>query len=125
MTWERATCLKGYSIPASYPNNHSCVTVAGRQNAELLDQVDDLFHDYVVAMIRECGSRSDKVTDLVVDVRLAPRIDEVFDYRPNTTRRYVHGRFKKAREDNGEVYDVAHHTANVLFAEKRVHMPNR
>jgi hypothetical protein len=34
-----------YSILGSYPNDDSYETVAGGQNAELSDQVDDLFHD--------------------------------------------------------------------------------
>ena len=59
-----------------------------------------------------------KATDVVVDARLEARTRKVVDRRLNFTRRHI-AKTEDPAEDKGEVYDVAHHKADVLRAYKK------
>ena len=55
-----------------------------------------------------------------MDPRLEARTSKVVDHRLNLTRRHITRRPEDPTEDKGEVYDVAHHKADLLLAKERV-----
>ena len=71
-------------------------------------------------MILKLGHRLNKAGNVVVDGRLETRTSKVVDHRLNLTRRHVAGRTENAAEDKDEVYNVAHHKADILLAKEMV-----
>jgi hypothetical protein len=70
-------------------------------------------------VILELGHRINKAGNIVVDARLETRTSKVVDRRLNLTRRHI-ARTEDSTEDKEEVYDVAHHKADILLAKERV-----
>jgi len=70
-------------------------------------------------MILELGHRPNKAGNVVVDARLETGTSKIVDHRLNLTRRHIVGRPEDSTEDKGEVYDVAHHKADLLLAKRK------
>ena len=66
----------------------------------------------------ELGYCRNKAANVAVNV--GRRTSKVFDRRLNFTKRHIAGRPEDIAEDEGEVYDVAHNKADILFAKERV-----
>jgi hypothetical protein len=71
-------------------------------------------------VILKLGHCPNKAGNVVVDVRLATRTSKIVDHRLDLTRRQIAGGPEDATEDKDEVYDVAHHKADLLLAKERV-----
>ena len=70
-------------------------------------------------MILELGQRRNKAGNIFVDARLETRTSKVVDRRLNLARRHI-ARTEDSTEDKEEVYNVAHHKADILLAKERV-----
>ena len=70
-------------------------------------------------MILELGYRRNKAGNISVYARLETRTSKVLDRRMNLARRHI-ARAEDSTEDKEEVYDVAHHKADILLAKERV-----
>jgi hypothetical protein len=66
------------------------------------------------------GHRPNKAGNIIVDALLETRITIFVDHRLNLTRRNIAGGPEDATEDKDEVYDVAHHEADILIAKEMV-----
>jgi hypothetical protein len=88
------------------------------RNTKLFDQVNNLFHNHILFKIHQRRPRRNEAGNLGMDDRLATRIDEVVHRRLNLIGCHIAGRREQGAEDDGEVYDIAHHTADVLVAEQ-------
>ena len=82
-------------------------------------QVPDLRYDNIPVVILDLGYCRNKAGNIIVDARLETRPSKVVDHRLNFTRRHV-ARTGDPAEDKGEVYNVAHHEADLLLAKERV-----
>ena len=79
-------------------------------------QVLDFCYDNIIVVVKlEFRHRHNKATNVVVDARLETRTRKVVDHQLNFTRRHI-ARSEDPAEDKGEVYDVAHHKADILRA---------
>jgi len=55
-----------------------------------------------------------------VDAHLETRPSRIVDRWLNLTKRHIVGRPEDPTENKGEIYDVAHHKADILLAKKTV-----
>ena len=89
------------------------------QYAILLDQVNNLLHHSILALISE-GGQCDKAPDIFVNsVPGATTLGVVFHGRLNFRCGHTASGHKKPMKDDSNVYDVGHETADVLATEHR------
>lgn len=110
MTYDNGTPYQSVSNAGRSP--------AARQITVLPDQVNNLFHHDILVVILEKRHSAKKAFDLGVDAYLETRTGKVVHHRLDLTWRHVTGKPENAAEDKGEVYNVAHHYADILIAKK-------
>ena len=85
----------------------------------LLDQVDDSLQDQILPRHRKPGCKClcDEAPDITVNRISAPRsLMPIDDLQRLLWCHVASGHHKDTIHDDGQIYDIAHHTADVLWA---------
>ena len=96
----------------------SCLTAVRSPYAILLNQVNNHVHECVLILIRD-GDLCDKAPDILVNLAPGDILGVVPHGRPDIPCGHAVAGLKKPIQNNSKVYDVGHHTADVLLTGQR------